>query len=245
LEGKVAVVTGGSRGIGAAIARRLAADGAKVVVCYARSPEAANVVVRQIKTAGGHATALHADLSDPDQVEPLFDGAQHAYGRVDILVNNAGAFEPRHLDDVDSGHYARLFDLNVRGPLLATVEAARRFGPEGGRVINISAKLARAVHPGATVYSASKAALEAMTRCHAHELGPRKVTVNAVAPGPTESDMLRAGLPDEARVPLVQKTALGRIGEPEDIADVVAFLASDDARWITGQVIDATGGLQN
>jgi 3-oxoacyl-[acyl-carrier protein] reductase len=242
LHGKAAVVTGASRGIGSAIARRLAADGAAVVVNYAASPAAADEVVHRIRDAEGEAVAIRADLVDPEQIRALFDAAVKAFGRLDILVNNAGLFEVRTLEAMDAGHYDRLFSLNVRAPLLATAEAAKRFGPDGGRVINISSNLARAALAGGSVYSAAKAALEALTRNHAVELGPRKVTVNVVAPGTTDTEMLRPGLTDEARRRWVAATPLGRLGDPEDIADVVAFLASDEARWLTGQVINASGG---
>jgi 3-oxoacyl-[acyl-carrier protein] reductase len=244
LQGKVALVTGASRGIGAAVARRLAADGAKVVVNYARSAEAADEVARQIKGAGGEATLVRADVSDPGQIAPLFEAVLNAYGRLDILVNNAGVFERRPIGEVDREHYDRVFDTNVRGPLLATVEAVKHFGPEGGRIVNISSVAARAPVGGGSVYAATKAALEALTRCHAAELGPNRVTVNAVAPGTTETDMLRAGLPEDVQQHMIRNTALGRLGTPEDIADVVAFLASDDGRWVTGQFINVDGGLR-
>lgn len=244
LAGRVALVTGASRGIGAAIARRLAADGAKVVVNYSKSAGPAEEVVRQIRQAGGEATAVRADVSDPAQVKPLFDAARKAYGKVDILVNNAGVYASWPVEQADPARYDELFNLNVRGPLLATAEFARRVGPDGGRVINISSGAARGAIPGAAAYSATKAALEALTRGHAAELGPKKVTVNAVAPGTTDTEMLRAGLPEEVRQHMIRNTALGRLGTPEDIADVVAFLASDDARWVTGQFLDANGGLR-
>jgi 3-oxoacyl-[acyl-carrier protein] reductase len=244
LSGKVALVTGASRGIGAAIARRLAADGARVVVNYSQSARPAEEVARQIRQAGGEAVAARADLGDPAQVKPLFEAARQAFGRVDVLVNNAGVFETRPAEEADPDHFQRLFDLNVRAPLLATAEFARQVGPDGGRVINISSGLARAAMPGAAVYSATKAALEALTRGHAADLAPKKVTVNAVAPGTTDTEMLREGLSDEARQHMIRSTALGRLGTPEDIADVVAFLAGDDARWVTGQFIDANGGLR-
>jgi 3-oxoacyl-[acyl-carrier protein] reductase len=244
LQGKVALVTGASRGIGAAIAQRLAADGARVVVNYARSAGPAEEVVGRIRKAGGEASAVKADLTDPAQVKPLFDAARKAYGRVDILVNNAGVFDLRPVEQLDAGHYAAIFDLNVRGPLLATAEFARQAGPDGGRVINLSSGVVRAVMPTSSVYTASKAAIEALTRIHAAELGPKKITVNAVAPGTTDTEMLRNGLPDEMRKQMIQNTALGRLGTPEDIADVVAFLASDDGRWVTGHTIDANGGLR-
>jgi 3-oxoacyl-[acyl-carrier protein] reductase len=244
LSGKTALVTGASRGIGAAIARRLAADGAKVVVNYSRSAGPAEEVVGQIRKAGGEATLVRADVSNPEQIKPLFDAARKAYGRVDILVNNAGIFDLRPVEQADVAHYTKLFDVNVRGPLLATAEFVRQAGPDGGRVINISSGVVRGIFPSASVYSATKAALEALTRVHAAELGPRKITVNAVAPGTTETEMLREGMAEEMKQYMIKNTALGRLGTPEDIAAVVAFLASDDGRWITGQSIDANGGLR-
>jgi 3-oxoacyl-[acyl-carrier protein] reductase len=244
LTGKVAVVTGASRGIGAGIAKRLAARGAKVVVNYARNAGAAEDVVHRIREDGGEAVAVQADMTDPAQIKRLIETALKAYGRLDILVNNAGLFEMRALEEIDQGHYERVFNLNVRAPLLATVEAAKHFGPDGGRVINISSGAARGILAASSVYSATKAALEALTRGHALDLGPKGVTVNAVAPGLTDTEMLREGLTEQARRQMVQNTALGRLGTPEDIADVVVFLASDQARWITGQSIDVNGGLR-
>ncbi len=244
MTGKVAVVTGASRGIGRAIAERLARDGAQVVVNYARSSERAEQVVAGIREQRGHATAIQADMGQPEEIARLFEQTAERFGRLDILVNNAGAYEARPLERSDEAHYAALFDVNVRGVLLASREAARRFGDTGGRIINISSGAARAAVPGGAVYAASKAAVEALTRCHAAELGPRGITVNAVAPGFTQSDMLDVALPMDAREAMIALTALGRLGRPEDIADVVAFLASDDARWITGETLGASGGLR-
>lgn len=244
LAGRVALVTGASRGIGAATARRLAGDGAKVVVNYSKSAEQAEEVVGQIRQAGGTATAVRADLSDAGQIKPLFDAGRKAYGRVDILVNNAAVFFTGPLEEVDAARFEELFGLNVRAPLLTTAEFARQIGAEGGRIINISSGAARGSISRAAAYSGTKAALEAMTRGHAAELGHRKVTVNAVAPGATDTEMLRAGLPEAVTRQLVRNTPLGRLGTPEDIADVVAFLASEEGRWVTGQVIDANGGLR-
>ncbi|HZP81151.1 MAG TPA: glucose 1-dehydrogenase [Chthonomonadaceae bacterium] len=244
LAGKVAIVTGASRGIGAAIARRLAADGARVVVNYSASEEAARQVITQIGEAGGEAVAVQADLSDYWQIPGLFEMAMLQYGRLDILVNNAGVAEFHPLGEITQREYERQFDVNVRGVLFASQEAAKRFGEEGGRIINITSGAAQACPPGTSVYSATKAAVEAMTKSHAAELGPRQITVNAVAPGFTETDMLAAVFPADARASMIARTPLGRIGTPEDIADVVAFLVSDDARWITGQVIGVNGGLR-
>lgn len=244
MNGKVAVVTGASRGIGRAIAERLARDGARVVVNYARSREQAEEIVVGIGERGGEAFAIQADMGRPEEITRLFEQTTDRFGRLDVLVNNAGGYEARPLEQSDEAHYAALFDVNVRGVLLASREAARRFGDGGGRIINISSGAAQAAVPGGAAYAASKAAVEALTRCHAAELGPRGITVNAVAPGFTQSDMLDVALPAQARSAMINLTALGRLGRPDDIADVVAFLASEDARWITGTTIAVNGGLR-
>jgi 3-oxoacyl-[acyl-carrier protein] reductase len=244
LKGKVAVVTGASRGIGAAIAERLAADGAAVVVNYAKSASDAEAVAARIRKAGGKASAIKADLSDPAQAKTLIGAAFKEFGRVDILVNNAGRADFAPLEAVDLPHVKAQFDLNVNGPLFATQAAAARFPKEGGRVISVSSIAATGSMTAMSVYSATKAALEAMTRVWAAELGPKGVTVNAVAPGPVETEMAKGFLSDETvRKSLIARTALGRIGAPGDIADAVAFLASDDARWVTGQTIRTAGGM--
>ena len=243
LDGKVALVTGSSRGIGAAIAVRLGSDGARVVVNYARSPDAAAAVVRKIEAAGGKAKAVKADLSDPAQVGPLFEEAAKAFGRLDILVNNAGVADPAPLDQIDAAHIDRLFNLNVRGLLLACREAARRFGEEGGTIINVSSVVPRMAIPGLSAYTATKGAVDAITRVLAAELGPRKITVNAVCPGLTDTDLV-ADYSPEQRADFSKRTPLGRLGKPEDIADVVAFLASADAHWVTGELLAASGGIR-
>ena len=243
LAGKVAVVTGASRGIGAAIARRLAADGAKVVVNYSRNADAVAQVVAQIAAAGGEAFAVQADIADLGAVARLFEETNARFGRLDILVNNAAIADFRPLDAIDPAHFDRQFAVNVRGLLFATQAAARQMGA-GGRILHISSGAAQAAPPGTSVYSASKAAVEAMAKSHAAELGARGITVNVVAPGTTETDMLNAAMPKEVQQAMVANTALGRLGQPEDIADVVAFLASEDARWVTGQVLGVSGGLR-
>lgn len=246
LNGKVAVVTGASRGIGAAIARQLAADGAAVVVNYASSREAAESVVAEIARSAGSAIAIQGDLAKPGDVERLFSEVRRAFGRLDILVNNAGIYEFAPLDEVTPEHFHRQFDLNVLGLLLATRAAGRLFGPAGGSVINVSSVVSTARLPGAAVYSATKAAVDAITRALASELGPRKVRVNAVNPGMVETEGVRAaGLhAGEFRTQVEAQTPLGRIGQPRDIAPAVAFLASDDASWITGETLYIAGGYR-
>jgi 3-oxoacyl-[acyl-carrier protein] reductase len=245
LSGKVAVVTGASRGIGAAIARRLAREGARVAVNYRRRADAAEQVVAWIEEAGGEAFAVQADVSDLNQITALFDQTLDRFGRLDILVNNAGVSEWRLLADSDAAHYERQFSVNVRGVLFATQEAARRIGDSGGRILNITSGAAQATPPGMSVYSAGKAAVEALTKTFATELGPRGITVNAVSPGLIETNMLHQALTPEYRQAMIAQTPLGRLGEPEDIAGMVAFLASEEARWITGQVIGVNGGLKS
>jgi 3-oxoacyl-[acyl-carrier protein] reductase len=243
LQEKVAIVTGASRGIGAAIAVRLARDGATVVVNYRRNAEAAAQVVRQIEAEHGTAIAVQADMAEITAIDALIETTRTHFGRLDILVNNAGVAEFCPLEAVTEAHYAHLFDINVRGVLFASQRAARLLGV-GGRIIHITSGAAQAAPPNTSVYSATKAAVEALTKSHAAELGPRGITVNAVAPGLTQSDMLDAVIPDALRAPMIQNTALRRLGTPQDIADVVAFLASEEARWITGQIIGVNGGLR-
>jgi 3-oxoacyl-[acyl-carrier protein] reductase len=244
LDGQVAIVTGAARGIGSAIATRLAADGARVVINYSTSAKPAEQTVEAITKAGGKAVAIQADVSDAGAIGKLFDAAEKAFGPVTILVNNAGVYEERLLEKADQAHFDKLFHANVLGPLLATAEFARRFKGKAGRVVNISSGGARGALPGAGVYCASKAAVEGLTRVHALELGSKGITVNSVAPGVTETEMLKQGLPEEIKKHMIGNTILGRLGQPDDIADVVAFFCSHDARWITGQFIDASGGLR-
>ena len=242
LSGKIAVVTGASRGIGNAIARRLAADGATLIVNYAKNAKPANDLVKEITSAGGTASAIQADVSDPAQVRALFDTVHKNHGRVDILVNNAGVWQMAPLAEFTPQHYHDVFNVNVLGPLVVSHEALKHFPKTGGRIINISSVAATSGMPGDAVYGASKAALDAFTINWAAELGPRQITVNTVAPGFTETDM-SSGAPEEFKKILISRTPLGRAAQPQDIADVVAFIASDDARWITGQILAASGGL--
>lgn len=245
LTGKVALVTGASKGIGAAIARRLAAQGASVVVNYAASKEGAEQVVADIVAAGGKAIAVQADVSKPDDIERLFAAAQKAYGKLDILVNNAGVFAFGPLESVTVEEFHRQMNLNVLGTLLASKAAASAFGDSGGSIVNLSSSASIAPMPGSAIYSATKAAVDALTVALAKELGPRTIRVNAVSPGPTETERaIDMGLAqsDMGRA-MISQTPLGRFGKPDDMASVVAFLASDDAGWITGQTLQVSGGL--
>ena len=248
LEEKVALVTGAARGIGAAIAERLAADGASVAINYATSKEDAEALAERIRGNGGKAKAIQADIGNPSQAKAFVDAAVKEFGRLDILVNNAGKFHIGPIGTVDEADVRSLFAVNVDGPIFATQAAASYFSTEGGRVINVSSIVATHPLPGLSVYSATKAALEALTRVWAAELGPRGVTVNAVAPGAVDTAMLKAATPrmggEEAVKGMVARTPLGRLGTPSDVADVVAFLASPDARWVTGQVVEVSGGIK-
>ena len=244
LAGRVAIVTGGSRGIGAAIARRLARDGARVVIGYAQDMQAAQDVAEQIEAAGGKAVTMQADMEFAVQVEALVAHALDVFGRLDILVNNAAMSAYGPLEAMNAAFYERLFAVNVRGPLLAMRAASPHFGMEGGRIVNISSSITRSPTAQWSVYAASKAALESLTANLAQELGPRNITVNAVAPGVTQTDMLQSVIPADVQQTMAHNTALGRLGQPDDIAGVVAFVCSDEARWITGQTLIANGGLK-
>ena len=242
LENKVAVVTGASRGIGRATALRLARDGARVVVHYKTNTDAAMATVGEIEQGGGQALALQADIADLYDVRRLFGEIEGTLRRVDILVNNAGGAAFKPLDEVTEDDFDALFDLNVRGLFFVTQEATRLMN-DNGRIINISSGITRVNAANGSVYSGSKAAVEAFTRCWAAELGPRGITVNTVSPGMTETDLLMQVTPPEALEGFIRQTPLGRLGQPEDIADVVAFLCSDDARWLTAQNLLANGGV--
>jgi 3-oxoacyl-[acyl-carrier protein] reductase len=243
LEGKVALVTGSSRGIGAAIAERLAGDGASVAVNYVKAQRDAEAVAERVRRAGVRAIVLQADIGDPAQAARLVHDTVAQLGRLDIVVNNAVIVEKGALGTIDPGRARASFAANVEG-VIATVQAAIAHLPDdGGRVINISSLAATHALPEMSVYSATKGALDAMTRVWARELGPKGITVNAVAPGPVDTDAMKANADDATRAFFQQRTPLGRIGAPEDIADVVAFLASRDARWVTGHVLAATGGF--
>lgn len=244
LSGKVAIVTGASKGIGAEIARRLAADGAAVVVNYASSKAGADKVVEEIKKAGGKAVAVQADVAKEADIRRMFAEAAKAFGRVHILVNNAGVYEFGPIEEMTEAQYRRLFDLNVGGLLMATREAVKQFGPEGGSIINIGSLAATAAPATGSVYSASKAAVDTITRSLAKELGPRKIRVNSVNPGMVETEGTQSqGITSSDWAKQVAAQApLRRLGQPDDIAPVVAFIASDDAKWITGETLIVSGG---
>ncbi len=246
LAGKVAVVTGASKGIGASIAKHLAAEGVAVVVNYASSREGADRVVSEITAAGGKAVAVQADVSKQDDIARLFAETKAAFGRADILVNNAGIFEFSPLADVDAAHFHRQFDLNVLGLLLATKEAVAQFPESGGSVINISSTISTARFPGASVYSATKGAVDAITRSLAAEFGPRGIRVNAINPGMVETEGVHAAgiAGSDMQKQVEAATPLGRIGQPQDIAAAAVFLASSDSSWITGETLFISGGFR-
>lgn len=245
LTGKVAVVTGASKGIGASIAQELANDGAAVVVNYSSSPQQAQALVANIQSAGGRAKAVRADVSKPAEAKQLVDAAVSEFGRLDILVNNAGVYDFLPLPQVTEEHFDRMFDLNVKGLLFATQAAAGAMDEHGGSVINIGSMASVLAPPAASVYSGTKGAVDVITKSLAAELGPRKILVNAVLPGPVETEGYRA-TPDVEQIAevFVPRTPLWRVGQPHDIATVVSFLASPEAGWITGQTIQAAGGLR-
>jgi 3-oxoacyl-[acyl-carrier protein] reductase len=244
LKGKVAIVTGASKGIGAGIAKALGAAGASVVVNYAMGREGAERIVADIKADGGQAIAVQGDVAKVSDVQHLFDATKQNFGAIDILVNNAGVYQFQALEDVTEDEFHRQFNINVLGTLLATREAAKRFGPNGGSVINIGSTASVDAIPTASVYSATKGAIDTMTRVLASELGPRKIRVNVIAPGGTETEGLHAAgvMGSEFEKSMIARTALGRLGQPDDIARVAVFLASDDSAWLTGERFAAAGG---
>jgi 3-oxoacyl-[acyl-carrier protein] reductase len=242
LDGKAALVTGGSRGIGAAIVRRLAADGAVVTFTYASSVDAAEKVVAEVEAAGGEAIAVQADQSDLSGIDALFDQAAEPTGTLDIFVCNAAQAMVKPIADVTVEDYDQMFATNVKGPYFA-IQRAGRMLPDGGRIIALSTLNTVMPGPGISLYAASKAALEQFVKIAAREYGPRAITVNTVSPGATDTDMFHDHNPPPVQDALVSITALGRMGEPAEVADVVAFLAGPDARWMTGQNLRATGGM--
>lgn len=245
LSGKVAVVTGASKGIGAAIAKALAAEGAAVIVNYASSPEGAKAVVRTITQQGGKAIAVQGDVSKAAQAEALIEAAVKEFGRLDVLVNNAGVYEMVAIEGVSEAHYHKIFDANVLG-LLLTTQAAVKYLGEGGSVINISSVVTSIHPPQSVVYTASKGAVDAITGVLAAELGQRKIRVNAINPGLVETEGTHTAgfIGSDFAAAAVAQTPLGRMGQPDDIAQVAVFLASDAAGWLTGEKIVASGGVR-
>jgi 3-oxoacyl-[acyl-carrier protein] reductase len=239
---RVAIVTGASRGIGAAMAQRLAHDGFAVVVNYARGREEAEQVTTAIEREGGRAVAVQADIGEASAVVSLFDAAEQAFGGVDVLVNNAGTMKLGALAEVADADFDRQVALNLGGVFRGMREAARRLR-DGGRIISFSSSVVGLYQPGYGVYAASKAAVEAMTHILAKELGPRGITVNAVAPGPVETQFFLAGKSEDQVRAITGMNPLRRLGQPEDIARVVAFLASPEGGWVNGQVVRANGGV--
>jgi 3-oxoacyl-[acyl-carrier protein] reductase len=245
LAGKVAVVTGASKGIGASIAKHLAAEGASVVVNYASSKNGADQVVSEINRNGGKAVAIQADVAKKADVDRLFAETKKNFGNLDILVNNAGVYEFQPLEQITEDHFHRLFNINVLGLVLATQEAVKQFGPDGGNVINISSVASTLAPPTASIYSATKGAVDTVTKSLAKELGPKKIRVNSINPGMVETEGVHTAgfIGTDFHKNAVAQTPLGRIGQPEDIGTVATFLASADSGWITGQTVQVAGGF--
>jgi 3-oxoacyl-[acyl-carrier protein] reductase len=245
LEGKIAVVTGASKGIGASIAKHLAAEGAAVVVNYASSKEGAARVVDEIANVGGKAIAVQANVTKKAEVEQLFAKTQEVFSRLDILVNNAGIYEYLPIEDITEDHFHKQFDLNVLGLILTSQQAAKYFGSAGGSIINISSIASTATPATASVYSATKAAVDAVTKSLAKELGPRKIRVNSINPGLVETEGIQAAgvIGSDYQKQIEAQTPLGRIGQPQDIAPAAVFFASSDSAWITGETLHIAGGI--
>jgi len=246
LKNKVALVSGASKGIGAGIAKALAADGASVVVNYASSKEGAEKVVAEIKAKGGKAVAVQGDFSKQEDIGKVFAEVKKTFGRLDTLVNNAGVYNFTPLEQVTPEEYNRIFNLNVLGVLLASKEALKYFGPDGGSIINIGSVVSSLTPPGSSVYTATKGAVDAITHVLAKELGPKKIRVNSINPGMVETEGVHAAgfIGSDFEKNAVAQTPLGRIGQPQDIATIAAFLASDDSAWLTGELLKAGGGLR-
>ena len=244
LTGKVAVVTGASKGIGAAIAKALAAEGASVVVNYASSKKGADAVVAEIAKKGGKAVTVGGDVSKAAEAQGIIDAAIRNYGRLDILVNNSGVYEFAPIQEFTEEQFHRQFNTNVLG-LLLTTRAAVNHMSEGGSIINISSAVTRITPPASAVYTGTKGAVDAITGVLAKELGPKRIRVNAINPGIVETEgTTSAGfIGSDFEKALIERTSLGRAGRPDDIADVAVFLASNDSRWLTGEQIDASGGI--
>jgi 3-oxoacyl-[acyl-carrier protein] reductase len=243
LTGKVAVVTGASKGIGAAIAKALAAQGASVVVNYASSKAGADDVVAAISAAGGKAVAVGGDVSKAADAQGIVNAAVETYGRLDILVNNSGVYEMAPIEEITEAHFHKQFNVNVLGLLLVTQAAVKHLG-EGGSIVNVSSVVSRITPPGSAVYTATKGAVDGITGVLAKELGPRKIRVNSVNPGMVETEGTHTAgfVGSDFETWAISTTPLGRIGQPDDIADITVFLASDDSRWMTGESLIASGG---
>jgi len=246
LQGKVAVVTGASKGIGAAIAKSLAADGAAVVVNYASSKEGADRVVSEITSKGGKAIAVQGSVAKSADVQRLFAETQKAFGKVDVLVNNAGVYEFTPIEEITEEHYNRIFNTNVLGLLLASKEAVKHFNGDGGSIINIGSAVTELTPPNSAVYTGTKGAVDAITRTLAKELGPKKIRVNSINPGVVETEGVHAAgfIGSDFLKQFEAQTPLGRIGQPDDIATIATFLASSDSAWLTGELLVASGGLR-
>jgi 3-oxoacyl-[acyl-carrier protein] reductase len=245
LTGKVAVVTGASKGIGAAIAKSLAAEGASVVVNYASSKAGADIVVAAITAAGGKAVAVRGDVSKTAEAQDIIEAAIKNYGRLDILVNNSGVYEFVPIEAITEEHFHRHFNVNVLGLLLATQAAVKYLG-EGGSIINIGSVASRITPPNSAVYSGTKAAVDAITGVLSRELGPKKIRVNTLSPGVVETERTHSGgfIGSDFEKAAIAQTPLGRIGQPDEIASMAVFLASEDSAWLTGEQLLATGGLR-
>ena len=246
LTDKVAVVTGASKGIGAGIAKQLAAEGAAVVVNYASSKTDADKVVDEISKRGGKAIAVQGDVAKKKDIERLFAEAKEAFGKIDILVNNAGVYDFKPLEEITENEFHREFNTNVLGMMLATQESLKHFGPEGGSVINIGSLASSLTPPTAVIYNATKGAVDAITRTLAKELGPKKIRVNSINPGMVITEGAVAGgyTEGDMRKMFESQTPLGRVGETDDIAPAAVFFASDDSKWITGETLLIAGGLR-
>jgi 3-oxoacyl-[acyl-carrier protein] reductase len=242
LQNKVAIITGSSRGLGAEVAKTLAHEGAKVVINYAGNAAAADQVVADICSAGGEAVAVKADVGKADEVKTLFDATIAQFGKLDILINNAGISILKRVQDTTDDDFDRSFNINVKGVFLTLREAATRL-ENGGRIINLSAAVTRFMMPTYGTYSGTKAAVEQLTRVFAKEVGHRGITVNSIAPGPTNTELYRDSHTEEAIKQAASMSPFGRIGEPQDIARVVLFLVSDEAAWITAQNLGVNGGI--
>jgi 3-oxoacyl-[acyl-carrier protein] reductase len=242
LKNKVAIVTGSSRGIGAHLARELAKAGASVIVNYAGNKSAADQVAAEIKSGGGEAIVLRADISKVSEVKAMFDAAIAKFGKIDILINNAGVIVYKKIQDTTDEDFDRIFAVNVKGTFNTLREAAARM-EDGGRIVNFSSSVTRLMLPTYGAYSATKGAVEQLTRVLAKEVGSRRITVNSISPGPTHTELFNEGKSEDDIKRLSSMAALGRIGEPDDIARVVLFLVSEEAAWVTGQNLGVNGGF--